>query len=239
MMTAGIAAARPNAVASSASAIPGATTARLVVCDFEIPIKLFMMPHTVPNSPTTGDVAPMVASTPMRSRTRRASVRTISEKLDAARSLIPASLEIPADSRASRIAADNNDDNTLPLAPSANCASASDLASLIAPSAACNLRWISDSSIIFAMKMVQVTSEAKARPIMTALTKISADTNIDQGDNSRSATVVDFSDLLPSAGGGGASEAGGGGGGGKAAGGAGTGAGWGSAGGCCSGGALF
>jgi hypothetical protein len=35
---------------------------------------------------------------------------------------------------------------------------------------------------------------------MTALTKISADTNIDQGDNSRSATVVDFSDLLPSAG---------------------------------------
>ncbi len=33
---------------------------------------------------------------------------------------------------------------------------------------------------------------------MTALTRISADTNIDQGDNSRSATVVDFSDLLPS-----------------------------------------
>src|SRR5258705_1285401 len=198
MITAGIAAARPNAVASSASAIPGATTARFVVCDFEIPIKLFMMPHTVPNSPTNGDVAPMVASTPMPTRTRRASARTISAKLDAARSLMPASLEIPADSRASRIAAASNDDNTLPLAPSANCASASDLASLIAPSAARNLRWISDSSIIFAMKMVHVTSEAKARPIMTALTRISADTNIDQGDNSRNATVVDFSDLLPS-----------------------------------------
>src|SRR5258705_10424136 len=198
MMTAGIAAARPNAVASSASAIPGATTARLVVCDFEMPIKLFMMPHTVPNDRTNGDVAPMVESNPTPSRIRRASARTLSAKLDAARSLMPASLEIPADSRASRIAADKNEDNTLPLAPSANCASASDLASLMAPRAARNLRWTSDSSIIFAMKIVHVTSEAKARPIMTALTKISADTNIYQGDTSRSATVVDFSDLLPS-----------------------------------------
>src|SRR6266568_5111736 len=51
MITAGIAATRPKAVASSASAMPGATTARLVVCDFEMPIKLFMMPQTVPNSP--------------------------------------------------------------------------------------------------------------------------------------------------------------------------------------------
>ena len=41
-----------------------------------------------------------------------------------------------------------------------------------------------DSSIILAMKMVQVTSEAKARPIMTALTSTSADLNIDHGDNS-------------------------------------------------------
>src|SRR5882757_260798 len=49
--------------------------------------------------------------------------------------------------------------------------------------------------MIFAMKMVQVSSEAKARPIMTALTRTSADRNIDQGDSSRSATAVDFSDL--------------------------------------------
>ena len=60
--TAGIAATSPSAVASSASAMPGATTARLVVCCFEMPMKLFMMPHTVPNSPTKGAVAPMVAS---------------------------------------------------------------------------------------------------------------------------------------------------------------------------------
>ena len=188
MMTAGIAATRPNAVASSASAMPGATTARLVVCDFEIPIKLSMMPQTVPNSPTNGDVAPMVASSPMPSRIRRASARTISAKLEAARSLMPLSLEIPADSRASRIAAASSDDNTLSLEPSANCASASDRASLILPSALRSLRWIRDSSIIFAMKMVHVTSEAKARPIITALTRISADRNIDHGDSSRSVT---------------------------------------------------
>src|ERR1700682_3403357 len=50
--------------------------------------------------------------------------------------------------------------------------------------------------MIFAMKMVQVSSEAKARPIMTALTRTSADRNIDHGDSSRSATAVGFSDRL-------------------------------------------
>ena len=45
--------------------MPGATTARLVVCALEMPIKLFMIPHTVPNSPTKGAVDPMVASTPV------------------------------------------------------------------------------------------------------------------------------------------------------------------------------
>ncbi len=51
------------------------------------------------------------------------------------------------------------------------------------------------------MKIVHVTSEANARPIITAFTRISADRNIDHGDNSRSATVVDFSGRpAPSAG---------------------------------------
>ncbi len=45
---------QPMAVASSASAMPGATTARLVVCACEMPIKEFMMPQTVPNRPTKG-----------------------------------------------------------------------------------------------------------------------------------------------------------------------------------------
>ena len=177
--------------------MPGATTARLVVCDFEIPIKLFMMPHTVPNSPTKGEVAPIVASSPMPSRIRRASARTISAKLDAARSLMPASLEMPADSRASRIAADSSDDKAVLLAPRTNCASASDLASATFVSAARSLRCANESSIIFAMKIVHVTRDAKARPTITAFTSMSADRNIDQGDSSRIVTAVDFSDRLP------------------------------------------
>ena len=78
-MTAGIAVTRPSAVASSASAMPGATTARLVVCAFEMPMKLFMMPHTVPNKPTNGAVALMVASRPVpqaMSRPAAASMRS-------------------------------------------------------------------------------------------------------------------------------------------------------------------
>src|SRR5262252_1754682 len=88
MTTAGMAAASPSAVASSASAIPGATTARLVVCAFEMPMKLFMMPQTVPNRPTKGAVAPMVASTPVPRMMRRphaASMRSSREPLRAFR----------------------------------------------------------------------------------------------------------------------------------------------------------
>ena len=99
---------------------------------------------------------------------------------------MPSSLEIPADNRASPIAAASNADSTLSLAPSENCASASDRASPILASAARSLRRTNDSSIIFAMNTVQVTSEANASPTMTALTMISADRNIDHGDSSRS-----------------------------------------------------
>jgi hypothetical protein len=208
MITAGIAATRPIAVASSASAMPGATTARFVVCDFEMPMKLFMMPQTVPKRPTKGEVAPIVARRPMPMRMRRASARTISEKLDAARSLMPLSLEIPADSRPSRIAAAMNDDSTLPLAPSANCASASERDSLILASAPRSLLCTTVSSIILAMNTVQVTSDAKARPIITAFTTMSAFRNIFQGDNSCSPVLVDFTSLpSPAAGAVGASIA--------------------------------
>src|SRR4051794_28225368 len=46
--------------------------------------------------------------------------------------------------------------------------------------------------MILAMKMVHVTSEAKASPIMTALTRISAERNIDHGDSSLSPAAGDF-----------------------------------------------
>src|SRR3954452_7450634 len=184
MMTAGMAATRPIAVASSASAMPGATTARFVVCDFEMPMKLFMMPHTVPNRPTKGEVEPMVASTPMPTRMRRASARMISEKLEAARSLMPVSLDRPADIRASRSAAARKDGSIPALAPSAICASASERASAIFFSAERSLVEAIDNSIDLAIMTVQVMSDAKASPIMTAFTMTSADWNITQGDNS-------------------------------------------------------
>ena len=50
------------------------------------------------------------------------------------------------------------------------------------------------------MKMVQVSSEAKASPTMTALTRISADRNIDHGDSSRSVGAAGFSGVTLSAG---------------------------------------
>ncbi len=56
-----MAANRPRPVASSASAIPGATTARLVVLVFAMPMNEFMMPYTVPNRPMNGPPEPSEA----------------------------------------------------------------------------------------------------------------------------------------------------------------------------------
>ena len=56
-----MAAARPTAVANSASAIPGATTARLVSFVCAIAVNEFMMPQTVPKRPMNGAADPSVA----------------------------------------------------------------------------------------------------------------------------------------------------------------------------------
>src|SRR5271165_1786830 len=194
MMTAGIAAARPIAVASSASAMPGATTARLVVCAFEMPMKLFMMPQTVPNRPTKGEVEPIVANSPMPNRIRRPSAREISAKRDAARSLMPLSLAIPADSRASWVAASSSEVSTPLRSPNANCASADDLALPILLSAPASLLLATDNSKVLAIRIVQVRSDAKASPLITILTRMSADRNIDHGDNSCGTASCDFTD---------------------------------------------
>jgi len=57
-----MAAKRPMAVAKRASAIPGATTARLVFLEAPMCWKDVMIPHTVPKSPTNGATEPVVAS---------------------------------------------------------------------------------------------------------------------------------------------------------------------------------
>ena len=85
-----MAATRPRAVASSASAMPGATTARLVVCDSEMPMKLFMMPQTVPKRPTKGAVAPMVARMPVPMASRRPAPASMRERCEETRGSRPA-----------------------------------------------------------------------------------------------------------------------------------------------------
>jgi len=61
---------RPSAVASTLRQF-GGDHARLVVWASEMPMKEFMIPHTVPNNPTKGAMAPMVASTPVPRAIRR------------------------------------------------------------------------------------------------------------------------------------------------------------------------
>ena len=56
-----MAANKPNAVAKSASAIPGATIAKLVFLEIAIDWKEFIIPQTVPNNPIKGAVEPTVA----------------------------------------------------------------------------------------------------------------------------------------------------------------------------------
>ena len=52
-------------------------------------MKLFMMPQTVPNRPTKGAVAPMVASTPVPRFMRRPAAASSRSSREAMRSLMP------------------------------------------------------------------------------------------------------------------------------------------------------
>lgn len=69
--------------------MPGATTARLVVCASEMPTKAFMMPQTVPSRPTKGAAEPMVASKPMPRDMRRPACASMRIKRDVTLSLRP------------------------------------------------------------------------------------------------------------------------------------------------------
>ena len=71
--------------------MPGATTARLVVCDSEMPMNEFMMPQTVPNRPTKGAVEPMDAIAPVPFDMRRPAWASMRERLETSRSLTPPS----------------------------------------------------------------------------------------------------------------------------------------------------
>ena len=149
-------------------------------------MKLFMMPHTVPNRPTNGDVEPMVASRPRPRRTVRPSLRMISAKEEAARSFTPSSEAASAscESCASSVAADRKVASTLRRRPTMPCASCSVRAAPIRTSDVLRLRRAVAISTDFAISTVQVTSEAKARLHITNFTMMSAERNIDQGESS-------------------------------------------------------
>ena len=85
-----MAATRPMAVANSASAMPGATTARFVFCIPAMAAKLFMMPHTVPNSPTKGATEPTEARNTIQRSSRSISRCTVTVMARSSRSCVPA-----------------------------------------------------------------------------------------------------------------------------------------------------
>src|SRR5437588_3645012 len=185
-----MAAASPSAVASSASAIPGATTARLVVCDFEMPMKLFMMPQTVPNRPTNGAVAPIVASTPVPRAIRRALAASIRSRRDAIRSLRPSFDIVPADACNSATAASRNFPTTLFVSLIRSTLAVVDLALASAPKALRRRPFTPISSMVLASHAVQVMTEAMTSPINTACTTMSALTNMPHGVRSRGSAAV-------------------------------------------------
>ena len=146
-------------------------------------MKLFMMPHTVPNSPTKGAVAPTVARMPVPRIMARPLAASIRSRREAMRSLTPAraSPESRSSSSAARTSAP-----ALSARPSMAPAASSQLRAW--PSAAIaarKLRRALISSIALANQMVQVSSDAKTKPTITALTTISAAMNMPQGDRSR------------------------------------------------------
>src|SRR6186713_307545 len=169
--------------------MPGATTARLVVWASEMPMNEFMMPQTVPNRPTNGAVAPMVASTPVPRAICRDIAASTRSSRSATRSLRPSS-KWPPESAASRAAA-------WMICATASWplrVSCSALASTVSVSSRPRRRLavavLRRTSMVLASQIVHVTSEAKASPTITTCTTMSALTNMFQGDRLRGNSAV-------------------------------------------------
>ena len=155
--------------------MPGATTARLVVCALEMPMKLFMMPHTVPNRPTKGAVEPMVASSACALFMSRAAAASSRASREATRSLMP-SRSVRSEESCNSCAAAAMKAAAMPrLLPTR--AAALGERSLLADGGERNTQPApaKNSSMLLASHTVQVTSDAKARPSITVCTTMSAD----------------------------------------------------------------
>src|SRR5581483_4243415 len=187
-----MAATSPSAVASKASAMPGATTARLVVWEWEMPMNAFMMPHTVPNRPTNGAVAPIVARTPTPRDTCRVIASSTRSSRKPTRSLKPSSMR-PPDNSASRAVEAISCATASRASPQFRTASPR-LAPLSSTAIRRSARRLADrNSMVLASQTVQVASEAMARPTITAFTTMSALRNMPQGDRFRGNRGFDVS----------------------------------------------
>ena len=163
--------------------MPGATTARLVVLVFDMPMKLSMIPQTVPNRPTNGATAPIVARIPISRDIARALCASRRESNVAARSLMPSAAS-PSERSASPTAAATRrptGDFACPNSFSAPCRLVA-WASISRPRRAD--RFAPQSSIIFASMTVQVARDAMASPTITIFTGRTALRNIPQGERS-------------------------------------------------------
>jgi hypothetical protein len=115
----------------------------------------------------------------------RAAATSIRASREATRSLMP-SRWITSDDSCSSLAAAARNDATMPRrAPTRSVADSSERSAPMAASAERTLRLANRSSMLLASQTVQVTTEAKARPTITAFTTMSAEVNIDHGDRSR------------------------------------------------------
>ncbi len=151
-----------------------------------MPMKLFMMPQTVPNSPMNGAVAPTLAMRPMPPRIDRPAALSISASREATRSLIPLLSRAGSPERANSDRAAYKKASVRRLrSPSRLSASSSVRCSPISHAACRRLRMPSHSSALFASHTVQTATDASARPTMTAFTTISAAMNIPHGERSR------------------------------------------------------
>src|SRR5246127_332000 len=161
------------AVANSASAIPGATTASEVFFEAAIDWKLEMMAQTVPNRPTNGPAEPTVASTKSR-RSSRSTSRAIE-------TFITFSIRIcrPAKDRVwlsnerfhSRIAATKHAAiDCVGLADSARYSSSIDCPDQNACSKRSMARLVREYRNILSIAIAQTQTEQDNSPSMTALT---------------------------------------------------------------------
>ncbi len=192
-----MAATRPIAVANSASAMPGATTARLVFLLAAMPEKECMMPQTVPNRPMNGAVEPTEARKTIQRSIRSISRPTVTVMARSTRSRTPPrAMSAPAtraERRHSPMAAPNTAaTGCAGLAPSWSYSSSRLPPDQNRSSNASAWRLARRSEVTFSKMIAQTQMLASSSSTMTILTTMSACRNSVRIDRSPPGTAAAF-----------------------------------------------